>query len=185
MESPLLDPAFGYLIVLGIALLFAVAGSHKLRSLSRFTEVFAAYGVLPEGGARRTAWLIACVELATAAGLLWETSRGWALIAALVLLVAYASAMAFNLARGRRELDCGCGAAGQRRSIAAWMVWRNGVLALLVGIAALPWSPRTLDAADLLTIGGGLAASLMLYLAIDRLEGEVAPQAMSLGRRPS
>ena len=181
----MLDPAFGYLILLGIALLFALAGSHKLRSLAAFSEVFTAYGVLPGGWARRTAWLIPCVELAAAAALLWEPSRRCALIAAIVLLVAYASVMAFTLARGRRELDCGCGAPGRRRSIATWMVWRNGALALLAGIAALPWSPRTLDAADLLTVVGGLAAIIMLYMAVDRLKGEVVPTAISLNRRTS
>src|SRR5271157_3144482 len=123
MESPLLDPAFGYLIVLGIGLLLAAAGSHKLRSRAAFAEVFAAYGVLPDPLARRTAWCIPCVELGAAAGLLWEPSRRFALLAAMVLFIAYASVMAFNLARGRRELDCGCGAPGRRRSIAAWMVW--------------------------------------------------------------
>ena len=58
-----LDPAFGYLIVGGIALLFAIAGTHKLRSFEFFTEVFAAYGVLPDAWARRLAWLIPASNL--------------------------------------------------------------------------------------------------------------------------
>ena len=49
----MLDPAFGYLIVGGIALLFATGGIHKLRSFESFTEVFAAYRVLPDPWARR------------------------------------------------------------------------------------------------------------------------------------
>ena len=185
MEPPLLDPAFGYLIVFGVALLFAAAGSHKLRSLAQFTEVFAAYEVLPQAGARRTAWLIPCIELAAAAALPWALTRRFALVAAMALLSAYASAMAYNLARGRRNLDCGCGAPGRRRSIAQWMVWRNALLLLALGIATLPWSPRALGGADLLTVTGGLAASLMLYLAVDRLEGEVVPKATTLIRGPT
>ena len=185
MQPPMLDPAFGYLIILGIALLLAVAGGQKIKSIAAFTQVFAAYRVLPESLARRTAWLIPCIELAAAAGLLWDSSRRLALMAAMALLAAYASAVALNLVRGRRELDCGCGAPGRRRSIAAWMVWRNAVLMLLLAIAALPWSARVLDAADLLTFAGGLTASVLLYLAVDRLEGEVAPRAMRLVRRAS
>ena len=185
MELPLLDPAPGYLIILGIALLFAVAGSHKLKDLATFAEVFAAYRLLPESWARRAAWLIPCAELTAAAGLLFEPICRYALIAAMAILAAYASALALNLARGRRDLDCGCGAPGQRRSIAAWMVWRNLLLVLALAVAALPWSPRALDMADLLTVAGGLMATALLYLVVDQLAGDVAPKALRLMRRPS
>jgi hypothetical protein len=125
-----LDPAFGYLIVGGVALLLAAAAGHKLRNLSLFTEVFAAYRVLPDAWARRCAALIPCIEIAIAASLLWEPLRPWAAAAAIGLLIAYAAALGLNLMRGRRELDCGCGTSGNRRPIAAWMVWRNPLLAL-------------------------------------------------------
>jgi len=182
-ELPLLDPAIGYVIVLGIAVLFALAGVHKLRSLAQFTEILAAYRVLPDAWGRRLAWLVPCVELAIAIALLWESSRHWATIAAMALLIAYASSLGLNLALGRRELDCGCGTAGNRRSIAAWMVWRNLLLVLALGIAGLPWVARPLNGFDLLTVTGGLAAVVALYAAIDLLLGEIAPQAMSLSRR--
>lgn len=181
----MLDPAFGYLIIFGIAFLLALAGSYKLRGLAQFTEVFAAYRVLPDAWGRRLAWLIPCVELAIAMALLPESSRRWAIMAAMGLLIAYASGMALNLARGRRELDCGCAAIGHRRSIAAWMAWRNLLLALALAIAALPWVSRPLNGFDVLTVMGGFAAAVMLYAAIDQLLGEVAPQALGLsGRAP-
>jgi hypothetical protein len=179
----LLDPAFGYLIIFGIALLFGIAGSHKLSSLARFAEVFAAYRVLPGPWGRRLAWLIPCIEIAIAIALLWEPSRRGAMTAALGLLIAYASAIGLNLARGRRELDCGCGTIGNRRAIAGWMVWRNLLLALAVGIAGLPWVSRPFDGADALTIVGGLAALAALYVAIDQLLGEVSPKALRLRGR--
>jgi hypothetical protein len=182
---PLLDPAFGYLICIGIALLFAIAGWHKLRSLELFADVFAAYRLLPDAWGRRVAWLIPCIEVAIAAALPWEATRRWALMAAMGLLIAYASALALNLARGRRELDCGCGAFGRRRSIAGWMVWRNAVLALIVAIAALPWVSRPLNGSDALTVAGGLAAIAALYAAVDRLLGEISPKALRMSRRIS
>jgi hypothetical protein len=36
LKPPLLDPAFGSLIIIGVALLLTVAGIHKLRSLGTF-----------------------------------------------------------------------------------------------------------------------------------------------------
>jgi hypothetical protein len=179
-----LDPAFGYLIVAGVALLLAAAAGHKLRNLNLFAEVFAAYRVLPDAWARRSAAFVPCIELTIAAALLWEPWRRWAAAAAMGLLIAYAAALGLNLHRGRRELDCGCGMSGNRRPIAAWMVWRNVFLALVLGIAVLPpWTARPLNAWDLLTVLCGVAATAMLYAAIDRLLGDVAPQAARLRGR--
>jgi hypothetical protein len=172
-----LDPAFGYLIIAGSALLFASAGTHKLRDLARFAEAFAAYRVLPDAWARRLAWLIPALELGVATSLLWELSRRTAVIAAIVVLIAYASGLGVNLLRGRRDLDCGCGTARDRRAIAAWMVWRNLILAAALGVALLPWSPRSFDLTDLLTVMGGLTVAVTLYAAVDRLLGDVAPKA--------
>lgn len=181
----MLDPTFGYLICSGIALLFATAGWHKLRSLEAFTEVFAAYRLLPERWGRRVAWSIPCLELAIAAALPWQMTRRWALTAAMAVLIAYAAGLGVNLARGRRELDCGCGTIGSRRSIAGWMVWRNLALALIAAMAALPWAWRPLNVSDALTVVGGLAAIAALYVAVDHLLGEISPKSLRMsGRAP-
>jgi uncharacterized membrane protein len=178
----LLDPVFGYLIVTTAALLLAAAGVHKLRTLAQFAQILEAYRVLPSAVARRMAWLVPCLELSVALGLLVERSRRAAVLAAIGILIAYAAAIALNLARGRRDLDCGCGAARDRRSIAPWMVWRNLLLASGLGLCALPWSARRLDLSDFLTLAGGLAVCVMLYSAIDRLLGEVAPRTQAMRR---
>jgi hypothetical protein len=175
-----LDPAFGYLIIAGIALLFASAGAHKLQDLARFADAFAAYGALPNALARRVAWLIPSLEICMAASLSWEPGRRMAAVAAIAVLTAYASGLGLNLLRGRRDLDCGCGTARDRRAIAAWMVWRNLILAAALGITLLPWSPRSCNLIDLLTVMGGLTVGVTLYAAVDRLLGDVAPKAVIL-----
>jgi hypothetical protein len=175
-----LDPAFGYLIIGGIAVLFASAAAHKLQDLARFAEAFAAYRVLPEALSRRLAWLIPALELCVAAGLLWEATRRVAAVAATAVLIAYASGLQLNLLRGRRDLDCGCATARGRRAIAPWMVWRNMILAAAAGITVLPWSPRSLNPTDVLTVVGAITAGVALYAAVDRLLGDVAPKAMIL-----
>ena len=176
------DPTYGYLIIAGMALLLASAGFHKLRGLGRFMELFAAYRLIPESLARRTAWVIPWLELAAAAGLLWTSTRRASVVFAMIVLLAYAAALSVNLLRGRRDLDCGCGAAHERRAIAAWMVWRNLLLAAVLGIALLPWSPRALGLTDFLTFAGGLIVLATLYVAVDRLLGDVAPRTLLLKR---
>jgi hypothetical protein len=179
-----LDPVFGYLIIAGIALLFASAAAHKLRGLAHFSEIFTAYRLLPDPAARRLAWLIPCLELAVAFTLLWEPSRRIAIVSAIAVLLAYASGLALNLFRKRRDLDCGCGAARGRRGISPWMAWRNVLLAAALGIAALPWSDRLFNWTDLLTTAGGLIAGVTLYAVVDGLLGDVAPKAVMLRSAP-
>ncbi|GAC1674469.1 MAG: hypothetical protein NVS9B2_23940 [Steroidobacteraceae bacterium] len=174
----MLDPAFGFLIIGGFTLLFVTASAQKLSGLARFIEIFAAYRVLPEAPARRLAWLVPCLELVIAAALGWKPSRRMAALCGIAVLIAYASGLAINLRRGRIDLDCGCGAARGRRTIAAWMVWRNLFLAAALAIAALPWSPRQLDVGDFPTVLGGIIAVVILYAAVDRLLGDVAPRAL-------
>ena len=176
----MLDPAIGYLIIAGTALLFASAAVHKLRSLARFTEIFAAYEVLPDALSRRLAWAIPCVEFGVSTSLLWPVTRNAAVLAAIALLIAYAAGIGVNLRRGRFDLDCGCGAARDRRVIAPWMLWRNLLLAGFLGITLVPWSGRSLDLTDVPTFVGGLLVSLVLYAAVDRLLGDVARKGIML-----
>jgi len=85
------------------------------------------------------------------------------------LLLAYAVAIAINLARGRRDLDCGCAGPNDRRPISAWMVWRNVGMAILLAAALLPWSDRALVLTDGVTVGFGTACCALVYLCLDRL----------------
>ena len=176
----MLDPAFGFLIVAGTSLLFVSAAIQKFRGHARFADIVVAYRVLPPALARPVAWLIPCLESAIAPALLWEPTRNGAVAAAVVLLITYAAGMSINLLRGRRDLDCGCGAARDRRPIAGWMVWRNLFLASALGVSALPWSTRSLGSTDLITLVGGLGVIIALYAAADRLYGDVAPKSLLL-----
>ncbi|HVC02540.1 MAG TPA: MauE/DoxX family redox-associated membrane protein [Steroidobacteraceae bacterium] len=176
----MLDPAVGYLIDLGGAVLFAGAAGHKTRRFGEFVESFAAYRVVPARWAGAAAHAIPILELAVCAALLLPAEHARGALAASGLLIAYAAAIALNLARGRRELDCGCAGPGRRRPIAAWMVWRNLILALVLGIAASPWTARALEEVDYLTVAGGLTAVVLLYLAVDRLAADVAPKGIAV-----
>ena len=162
-----IDPAVAGLLIASATLLFLSAAIHKLRDLWRFREVFAAYRLLP--AARHLAPIVPVLELAVAAGLLFENLRTLALGTGVALLLAYAVAIAINLARGRRDLDCGCAGPNDRRPISTWMVWRNVGTAILLAAALLPWSDRALVPTDGVTVGFGTACCALVYLCLDRL----------------
>lgn len=184
MTDPTLDPAVGLLIVACFATLFATAGLHKLRDLARFDQVFTAYALLPRLGRLRTAPLVPLLELGITLGLLGGISRGYAAAAGAALLIGYAGAIAVNLSRGRRDLDCGCGGLNGERKIAPWMVWRNVALAAVLAAVLLPWSARPLTATDALTVGCGLVSASLLYLCLDRLLGPAGRHTTELRSRP-
>ena len=175
----MLDPAAGFLLIGFFALLFASAALPKLRDPRHFGEVLRAYRVLPEH-AVRLASLVPFAELAVAAGLLVPGVRFGAALGGTAMLLVYAAAIAVNLARGRRDLACGCGGPDDARPIAAWMVGRNLLLALLLAVTVLPWSARALLPTDLMTVGGGAAVATLLYVCLDRLLGRVAPWTRAL-----
>jgi methylamine utilization protein MauE len=171
----MIDPAVGALLAGAFTLLFASAALHKLADLRRFAEVLHAYALVPAALAR-LAFLVPLLELMVGAALLAAGSRTGAAAAGAALLLVYASAIAINLARGRRDLTCGCGGPNDRRPIAVWMVVRNLLLAGLLAVTLLPWVPRALGAADALTIGAGTAVAALLYMSLDELLGRVAPR---------
>ncbi|MFI4868451.1 MAG: MauE/DoxX family redox-associated membrane protein [Steroidobacterales bacterium] len=177
-RAVLLDPAIGSLIVGCFAVLFASAASHKLRHLEKFSQIFADYGLPPAFNRWRVAWLVPLLEIAIAAGLLPPVSRAAAAALGAGLLLSYAFAIALNLRAGRDAIACGCGGLDDRRPIAAWMVWRNLLLAIVLALAMLPWNARALEWTDGVTLGFGLAALTLLYFCAERLLGE-------LGRAPA
>jgi len=175
----MIDPAIGALLAGAFGLLFLSAALQKLRRLGEFTEILRAYQVLPDSAARLS-WAVPALELTIAAGLLAGASRPGACLAGAALLVLYGAAIAVNLQRGRYDLSCGCGGVDERRPIAAWMVWRNLLLAALLAALLIPWSSRAMDAADALTIGAGTVITALLYMSVDWLLGRVAPRAARL-----
>lgn len=174
-----LDPVIGMLLSASFAILFASAAWHKWRDLRRFDEVFSAYALLPRVPGLRLSWTVPLLETAVALGLLSNISRAYAGGVGVVLLLSYAGAMALNLARGRRDIACGCGGPDERRPIAAWMVWRNLLLALLLSGALWHWSRRALLLTDWGTVVFGIAAAVVVYVCVDRL-GQLARRDKAL-----
>ena len=161
------DPVLQWALRGSLALLFLGASRHKLRDPIAFRASLANYRLLPE---RSLAWAtpsIAGFELVLGVSLVLPGFDGVASLAAATLLFFYTGAIVVNLARGRRELDCGCGGPGSRRPLSGGLVWRNGVLIGAAVVCALPLTGRTLVWMDTVSIVASVAVLGLLYAAID------------------
>jgi Methylamine utilisation protein MauE len=174
------DPTLGFVLVAAYGLLLVPAAWHKWRDIAVFEAVLSAYRLLPRELLPVVARVIPCVEAATALALWFTSTRPLAAIVVAVLMLVYAGAIAVNLQRGRTDLDCGCTGPLERRPVAAWMVYRNALLAGLVAPLAGVWDVRPLQGLDFFSIVVALSTIVLLWLAIDRLLGQVAPRGAAL-----
>jgi hypothetical protein len=163
------------------ALLFLVAGIDKLRHRALLPGVIANYRLLPAALVGPASALLPLAELAVAAGLLAGLMTGWTMVPALaaaLLLLAFAGAMAINILRGRRHIDCGCGHAGLRQRLGWGRVARNIGLAVL--LLPLLVSSAPLAAGDLavaLAAGSVVYLLMLLFAALASLPGLPSSQA--------
>lgn len=156
----------------GVGLVFLQAALAKLRHRELLSGVIANYRLLPAALVGPAALLLPPVELAVSMGLL--LGGHWlAALAAAVLLVIFAAAMGINIARGRSQIDCGCGRSQLRQPLSWLLVGRNLALAALLAprLAGMPSATTTTDLA--ITLAGGIAVFLIVQLfnAIGALAG--------------
>lgn len=168
-----MDPAITTLARLGLALLLGGSAAHKLRDRLRFQGILADYRLLPQALVPIAACLLVGVELGLAAGLLVAWTAPAAALAAAGVLTVYGLAIGINLARGRRDIDCGCGGPGQ--PLHPWLLARNAVLVGVCAVAALPVVPRPLSALDAVTVTLGLAGLALVWLASAELASRPRP----------
>jgi hypothetical protein len=174
------DPAALWILRVCLALLLGSAALAKLRDPGGFARALAGYRMLPEAALGSAARALPALELALAAGLLAWPARTAPAVAALFAL--YALAIAWNLARGRRHIDCGCGGPGGRLPIQPALVARNlALLAAALAAGAAP-SGRPLALLDAFTVTAGASALVLLWASLDvalanraRLAGPGAP----------
>ena len=191
---------------LALAAVFAVAGVAKASDRAGTRSALRAFGA-PARLAGPLALLLPLAELAVAALLLPASTAATGAAGALVLLVIFCGAIAYNLAQGRAP-DCRC--FGQLHSApASWKTLvRNGVLAAVAAYALvaslsgiqpgpLAWIGEldnarsvalALGFAVALGIGGGIAAVLALLrgygrvlVRLERVERALAQAGLDVG----
>lgn len=162
-----LDPLVQLVLRTGAALLFLGAALPKLRRPAAFRAALAGYQLLPSRLLPAAGAGLAGAELLVAAGCALPPAAPAACLAGAALLALYTGAIAINLARGRRGIDCGCGGPGGARPLGPELALRNALLAGLLLLAALPAGGRSLVWLDALSGVGLLAALVLVYAAAD------------------
>jgi len=162
------DPAIALAGRLLGALVFAAAVGGKIQNRYELAGVVANYHVVPERLAAPAAWMIVGLESLAALSLATGVWLAAGAALAIALLAGFALAMGINLARGRREIDCGCFQSGLRQRLSAALVARNLLLAILLTplLAAAAGGATALQWID--GVGAGLAA-YALYLALGEI----------------
>jgi len=174
------DPVIELSLCLALALLFSAAAWHKGSDRVRFDASLRAYQALPSSLVTPTTWLLPLAELTTAVALLFEPTRHGGALAAVCLLALYTAAISINLARGRRDIDCGCFASSARVPLSPWLVVRNVILIAAAGALLIPVRTRTLVWVDALTIVTAVVTVSLLWTTAQRL-AQSGPMLRQLG----
>jgi len=156
-----------------VALVFLTAAVGKMRHWLAFQGVLANYRLLPDALVAPIAYLLPPVEALLALALVTGEHATWAAAGAAALLCLFAVAMAVNLTRGRRAIDCGCFQGALRQNLRWVWVWRNVGLALgLVITSAVVGEPG--DAWSTL-YAAAVGAVLFVLLSALTILGSIVP----------
>jgi len=158
------DPAASIAVRAALALLLSFAAAHKLRDLAAFRDALRGYELLPVSAVTSVAVLIPVSEAALAASLALLGRGG---IAVAALLAVYSAAIALNLRRGRRGIDCGCSGPAGRVPLRPALLTRNALLIALALVATLPAAARPLVWIDAITVPAAVACAALLYGAVE------------------
>jgi len=175
----MIDPVVQLSVCGALAWVWVGSGIEKLRDLPRFRRIFADYRLLPTRLSRAFAPLVAMAELGLAAGLLWPAARPTALLGVAGLLSLYSAAIALNLARGRRDIDCGCAGPQAGATLAGWLLLRNAALVAAALACRLPQDPRPLVWLDALSVLGAACVLVATWSAVHGLAANAGRFARS------
>ncbi len=165
----MIDPVIQLTLRAGLATLFTAAAWHKLSDRTRFAASLRAYELLPRALLSPIARFLPALECCIAIGLLCAPSQAPAALASMALLTGYTGAIAVNLARGRREIDCGCFASALRVPLSSWLIARNLALIGASALAVMPIGARSLNWVDLFTVVAAVIMLSLLSAAAQRL----------------
>lgn len=162
-----IDPALALGLRLVLAFVLVSAAAHKMEDVAAFKAVLQGYGLVPSIAMPAAPFGLALVELTIAAGVLLFPLSVAAATSAGVLFTAYGGVMAATILRGRRDLDCGCGA---RNLPLGWsLVFRNCVLVAVSLTAATPQSIAGLNWLGWVTVVFVAGFGILFHLAAETL----------------
>lgn len=165
------DPALLLSLRWMLCALFVIAVVHKISSPAAFVGTVHTYRLLPSSLVAPFAYALIAGEGVAAVALLLNLRVGS--VIATALLAMYTAAIAVNLWRGRRDIDCGCAGPYVRQSLSYGLVARN---LLFLGAAAVTLLPaetgRALGALDWFTALAAAGTFALLFLAVNQLTAQ-------------
>ena len=177
-----IDPAIIAVTRVAGSVIFAGSAAMKFSAPMEFRGAVENYRIVPESMAGQVAWVVPILELAGAVGLVFSATREAAVFLLLGLLAVFTGAIVLNLARGRREIDCGCFGPMMHQHLSGWLVVRNAILTILVASAIAPAETRALLPLDYITTVFGGVGLVILYVVLNYLVAN-APVIAMLGMR--
>jgi uncharacterized membrane protein YphA (DoxX/SURF4 family) len=152
-----------------LAIVFLGGAWQKLRDMDGFAMAVEQYRLLPASWAPPAAWALLLAEACAGLLLLPLATRALGAVLALAVLAAVTLAVAVNLLRGRRAIDCGCGGPEGGQHLSWGLVLRNLLLGLASALSLAAEAPRELVWLDGLTVVAGTLALYGLYAAANQL----------------
>lgn len=171
--SVLTDPLVILSARIAIALLFLVAVVSKLRHYSVFRATILDYQLAPKPLVGIVAISVITLEASVVLGSLSLSYSSIAMQIAMYLVLFYGVAIAINLIRGRRDIDCGCTGPAVRQSLSGWLVLRNAGLAGVAWLGSLVAVNRSLSVLDYGLVVLVVVAGATVYAVINQLMANV------------
>jgi len=164
-----LDPTLPHLCAALLAMVFLAGAWQKLRDMAALVMAIEQYRLLPAPLAAVAAWALVAGEVLAGVLLLPLATRQPGVVMAEVVLLVVTAAVAINLLRGRRAIDCGCGGPEGGQHLSWALVLRNGFLGLAALVVACAPTARELVWLDRLTVLVGALALYGVYVAANQL----------------
>jgi len=168
----MVDAIVVYSLVAGLAVILLLGALDKWRNLAAFEQAVSGYQLLPPALVKPFAMLFVTAESFAALALLLPAWRVFGATLTLAVLLAASGGVAVNLARGLRNVDCGCGGLGHSaQGLSGWLLLRNAflVLAAVLVWLGVPADARSLMWLDVVTFFGATLALLGLYFTANVL----------------
>ena len=165
--SFLTDPIAASAVAGCVALILFSAARHKFSEPDIFAGALDAYQLVPSAGVMPIARVLPFVEAVIGVIVLIPATRHAGLVVFAGLVAVYGVAIAINLARGRHQIDCGCG--GDVHLLSWGLVARNGLLAGVAVAMSAPSVGRPYEWLDAVTLIIGVLALFGSYLTFDEL----------------
>ncbi|GAB3626466.1 hypothetical protein PTE30175_00316 [Pandoraea terrae] len=169
-----IDPVVRHLGTATGAIVFLISAQSKFRNRAAFAAALDAYRLLPGAMIPVAAAAVLIAEALLAIGLIRDETRAASATGLLVLVGLFAAAIAVNLVRGNRDIDCGCWGFVDRPAdsgggISGWHIVRAAALGVLLAPALFDTTERPVYWVDYLTVLLGVACALTVFFTFDLL----------------